>query len=331
MTTTQYGIDAFFIHFGLAVLLFFIVNWIGKKTVSVGYVQLSLLVKDDGTPAFNFLLRILSPVVYLILVAALLQNVGGSKYLYCIYNITIFYWLVRLIIQLGLNRGRLLNWTRQVFYWSISIGLSLWVYSIIEKVDEILPSPGALLEQFWILVILFLYSVFNNVRLSNAKSQQRKDEYIDRHYAKFASKYNDLIVDFFHNNIYEALTYSIMINEDFNRPKVVRAFEYISFWLTGKEHSLGIMQFKTTKYINDLQSLELAMHKIKLDSIKMVQNENYYIDGKYQEWKESSTVREVALKYNHDLNYAYEVQVVFDYLRDTVYKDTADKIMDRIN
>ena len=62
-----------------------------------------------------------------------------------------------------------------------------------------------------------------------------------------------------------------MIYEDFNRPILVRWIEYIQFWITRKPHTLGIMQVTTNEYINDKDSILLAMQKINLDSITVIQ------------------------------------------------------------
>lgn len=162
-----------------------------------------------------------------------------------IFSIAIYYWTFRLIWVLSTGRGRLINWIEQIVYWSVSISLSLWVYSLIEQVEKILPDPRSLLDQLWILIIVFLYSIFNKVQLGRKGTIKRKNNYITSRYRLFHRKYDYLINGFFHNGFYEALTYSIMIYEDFNRPRVVRWIEYIRFWITKKPHSLGIMQVQT--------------------------------------------------------------------------------------
>ncbi len=45
------------IHFALAVLLFFIINWIGAHSISVGYMQMDIVIKEESAPAFNFLFQ----------------------------------------------------------------------------------------------------------------------------------------------------------------------------------------------------------------------------------------------------------------------------------
>jgi hypothetical protein len=46
-----------------------------------------------------------------------------------------------------------------------------------------------------------------------------------------------------------------MIYENFNRPKVNRIIENVSFKLSGKKHSIGPMQFQTNEFINDKKVL----------------------------------------------------------------------------
>ena len=61
----------FITHLGLAVALFYLINWVGKHSYSIGYVEISLFIKDEDSPAVNFLIRVLSPIVYLIIVASI--------------------------------------------------------------------------------------------------------------------------------------------------------------------------------------------------------------------------------------------------------------------
>ena len=58
------------------------------------------------------------------------------------------------------------------------------------------------------------------------------------------------------------MVYAIMIYENFNRPKFVRWIEYVHFLVNTKPHTLGIMQVTTSKWINDRQSIILAIEKI---------------------------------------------------------------------
>ena len=57
--------EVFLVHLGLAIILFFTVNWLGKRSASFGYMHLSVFVRSDPAPAFNFIFRVFCPVVYL--------------------------------------------------------------------------------------------------------------------------------------------------------------------------------------------------------------------------------------------------------------------------
>ena len=66
---TEYHWYILLTHLALSVVLFFIVNWIGARAISVGYMQMNIVIQEDTAPAFNFLFKVLAPVVFLVLCA----------------------------------------------------------------------------------------------------------------------------------------------------------------------------------------------------------------------------------------------------------------------
>ena len=288
------------IHFLFAILLFILINWIGKNSLSVGYMQMNVVIQEDTAPAFNFLFKALGPVVYLILCVVIFQSLKLDNLVDRCYFIVIDYWIFRLLWNLLSNRWKLINWGQQILYWLTSIGIAVWFYNKIGEVNNILPSGQGLVDQMWILIIAFLYAVFNQVKTGNTKTIKRKNSYIESRYKKFHAEYNDIIHSYFHNKFYEALTYSIMVYEDFNRPFMIRIAEYISFFFCRKRpHSLGIMQVMTTNYIDDKQSVKLAIQKIANDA-------NSYLEQTPQEDLNASLLLyHIAEQYNGgDPNYA---------------------------
>lgn len=123
--------------------------------------------------------------------------------------------------------------------------------------------------------------------------------------------------------MYEAITYSIMIYEDFNRPYIVRCIEYLFFYLRKGVYSLGIMQYQTNKYITNKDSLLLAMKKIARDGKTIIEEKDkYYISDDYPRGFASL----IANKYNSgDDTYGYEVAEIFDYIYTKFYSNTNDK------
>ena len=198
------------------------------------------------------------------------------------------------------------------FYWISSIGLSIYVYKLIDKVDKILPDPESLRDEMWILIILFLYSAFNNITFGRNGSLKRKEKYLNKTYTRLKTKYDKTISKECDNFFFTQVIYAIMINENFNRPKIVRWIEYMRFGLTKRPHTLGIMQVTSSKRINDEQSISLATNKIISDCDSILQK---YANNK-KRFSLETIVGKIAGKYNKDDGYVYEVEQIFSTISD---------------
>ena len=261
----MYSLSVCLIHISLAFILFFLVNWIGKHSelLGLGYVSISLSIQDDNAPVFNFLYKVLAPVIYMILVAALFQKFGANSLIYCIYWLVIDYWILRFLFVVVRGRLYLLNWKEQIVYWISSIGLAFAVYSLFDKVD-LLPSSTSMIEELWLVIILFIYSVLNKISPSQKRIAKRIDTYIEKKYCRFHSKYEYLLGGT--SDFQKAILYSIMIYEDFNRPKVARLSERVLYRHSNKKHTYGIMQIMSDHIISDEDSIVLAKQRIESDA-----------------------------------------------------------------
>ena len=104
-----------------------------------------------------------------------------------------------------------------------------------------------------------------------------------------------------------------MIYEDFNRPKIVRYFEIIHFYITKKAHTLGIMQVRTNKMIDDQTSIILAIKKIKTATMT---HKKHLKRNKYKEDTPDKATCEIAGFYNsYNYDYQWQIQNIFDILR----------------
>lgn len=300
------------IHVVAAIFMFLIVNWMGAKSISIGYMQMSIVVEEESFPAFNFLFKAIAPVIIMILFVALAQAVHFDSFTVHCYLIVVFYWLIRVSVVILYGRGSLTNWATQLFYWISSIGLSIYVYKLIDKVDKILPDPESLRDEMWILIILFLYSTFNKMTFGRTGTIKRKEMYLNKTYTYLKSKYDKTISKECNNYFFTQVVYAIMIYENFNRPKIVRWIENIHFWITKKPHTLGIMQVTSSKWINDEQSISLATDKIISDCERIMQE---YIKNK-DSFSLETIVAKIAGKYNKDDEYVYEVGQIFSTISD---------------
>lgn len=299
----------FIIHFSLAVGLFFITNWIGRHSYSIGYMQISIFVKSETAPAFNFLFRVLSPVVYIIIVSAVLYKIGLDGLVTNIYLVTIYYIGFRILFNVLTNRAKLLNWSRQ-FIHAISMSIISWlVYdSIIKDKKNILPDFSTISNELWIIILLFVFQVLNNLTFSTGDTEKRKENYLMSRYSKFKNKYGSLINDLTKNKRLEALAYAIMIYEDFNRPNAARLIENLKFRLTKKTMTLGVMQVKSSQIIDDFESVKKGMEKLIFDLKEIISKNEVGREGPYRDWEILSKLIE---KFNGGKSYNHEVSDLF--------------------
>ena len=108
---TEYYWYILLTHFVLSVALFFIVNWIGARAISIGYMQMDIVIQEDSAPAFNFLFKVLAPVVFIILCAVGFEALGIPQFNNNIYfPIEVFLWH---LLPHACRWGRALRWVHQ--------------------------------------------------------------------------------------------------------------------------------------------------------------------------------------------------------------------------
>lgn len=111
-------------YFGLAVVLFWIVNWLGRRSTSFGYLSLSVLHQPDDAPAFNFLFRVETPLIFMILVSTAFYSLHFDNAARTSFFIPIYYFGFRLLYNVAMGWSGLLNWPVQIVQISIGSGLA---------------------------------------------------------------------------------------------------------------------------------------------------------------------------------------------------------------
>lgn len=315
--------DILFVQIFLGIGLFFLINWIGKHSYSIGYMEISIFVKTEEAPALNFLIRVLTPVVYIILVSTILYYFGLDKYVWNIFLVNIYYIIFRLLFNILTNRGLLLNWYRQFLYWGAIVVISYFTYDkLISVKANILPDFTTIANELWIIILIFVFQVTNNIRLSKNGTIKRKQNYLKSRHIYFKNLYGRKIKEITQNEVLEAITFAILIYEDFNRPKLARLIENIKFRLTKKPHTLGVMQVLTNKFLTDKESVILGTTKI-VDAYKIYLNKSDNENYEYNEW---SVMSQIIADYNTGTSYSYEVTELAQMIKKEFYKGTNDTL-----
>ncbi|MCX2432831.1 hypothetical protein [Pedobacter sp. GR22-10] len=317
--------DLFVVHFTLGVILFFLINWVGRHSFSMGYMEITLFIKDEEAPAINYLIRVLSPIVYLIIVSSILYLLKLDKYVINIYLVNIYYISFRLFFNVITSRGPLLNWGKQVIYWVSIILLSYLVYDkIIKYRVNVLPDFTTIANELWIIILVFIFQIVNGVKLSSDGQIKRKTKYLKSKYLYFKVRYGNIISQNTRNDSLEIIAYAILIYEDFNRPIVARWLEYVTFFITGSKHSLGVMQFPTDKFITDLQSVDLGTKKLrnKYNSILAEIDEKPEIGYSIYDAE-----REIIGNYNGGSKYYNEIMQLSNSIKEQFYSGSIDTLL----
>ena len=147
--------------FLLGVLLFFIVNFIGKYSKNFGYSDIKFDIHSDELVGFNFVLRILTPVVFTILVASLLYYLKWDFLVNNLYLLVAYSFLFRAIWNVAHNRTQLINWYTQIGYASLAILATYLAYKyLILPKTPLFPDLETVANELWIIIFLFLYKIF---------------------------------------------------------------------------------------------------------------------------------------------------------------------------
>lgn len=288
---------------------FYAQNFIGKISSHNGYMQLSMFYSSDSSPAYNFVFRIISPVIIALIISALLYSSGLGAHTFVVWLSIPVQFCLRAAHVILFGRFKLINWFK---FNSIAIISSFIGYSVdhqlISKKEFLFPNLETVGNELWLVIGFFIYKIANDMQLSGSDTMKRKDQYLKDIYTGFSNKYAEAIDSATNLLQIRQLTYAIMIVENFNRPKLIRAFEN-KFSLVGLAKTTGIMQVSSSGPLSDLESISLAVKKLEQDylQIKIVtekRDANFFTE---RSWMEDAVLRRTAWLYNNDDSYASEV------------------------
>jgi len=319
----------------LAVAFFFFINWLGEHSEAEGYRPLSFFVQPDEAPAFNLTFRTLSPVVYIVIVAAVLYLLHLDWLVKNLYLVTVFYAVIRLLVNFLNGQMPLVAWRVRLTSW-LSIPFSWFVYEhIIKTKQHLLPDLDKISDELWLGVLVFLYSAFNSIKVPTDRIENRLSQYVEASYNSFTKNYGIVVSRKTEDQRMQALIYSIMIYENFNRPKLRRLSENVGFRL-GKCKTLGVMQVTTGELITDLESVEIGVdiilsdYNAAYDEAKRRADEAKEAANKSGEhYHESSLtsglIRQTIRKYNPDDDYLAEVNSIYERVVKSHYPSLNDE------
>ena len=312
----------------LALGVFFLMGWLGSQSISFGYTAISAVTSDYNAPAFNFLYRVLTPIVFIVIISSIFYIFNFDGYVKDIWLVPLYYLIIKGIYISALNRLPLINLRREALIWLCTTFVSWAIYDYFIKFRfSLLPEPNELKNEFWILIILYLYSIFNNTDYNEyEKAEERRKKYIRNIYLLHKRKYGDFIFMGTSHLLAETIVHTILVYEGFNRPKMLRLIEIIFHPSLCK--TIGPMQIFCNKKISEIESLKLGIEKVNVSFNKTMllgKEQAKIISGKEFDPITNSShrkylVKSVASNYNKDDSYVENIEILHDEIIELFYK-----------
>jgi len=205
-------------------------------------------------------------LLFILIISGICSKYGFSKLNINIFLIFVFEMIFKIIYySYFLEDDFFDKEENNVIYYVVLIilGYILNIY-FINKASYIFLSSDDLRIVIWFIMLLFLYQFFKDneffkkVEVNNNK-KILNDQRIYVSYARMKSIYNK---DINYEKDINDILYSIMIFENYRRPKFLRNIDNFRYRFDGGVKRLGIMQVKTKKFISDLESIDIVYKKI---------------------------------------------------------------------
>lgn len=289
------------VHLLLAVILFFLVNWIGEHAVDFGYVSTTLFEEPNESVALNFFIRAMSPAVFIITLSAVAVYAGRPSLRYDIYWVAIYYYALRAFVIILLNRQRLISWWRYTAHAVVGSSAAAVAYkTLILPNRSLIPNLEQAGNELWLAILAFLYAVANKVPLAGGPGAKRRNDFIQTHYRLARQLFGHIIDAKLSDDLLRLTAYSVLIYEDYSRPPLIRKVERAMWWKRTK--TTGVMQVSAEVPLSDVASVD------KGTDILMASWE------KYSSEPASSRVYSTIADYNRDQDYVGRVLEVMEIL-----------------
>ncbi|WP_282060059.1 hypothetical protein [Roseobacter litoralis] len=305
------------IHVALALMLFFLVNWIGKHAIDFGYVSTSLFEEPNESVALNFFIRALSPAVFIILVSSATVAVDRPELRLGIINVVPYYYVLRAVVILLFNRHRLISWPRYIGHSIFGIAFAALAYNhLILPNRSLIPDLETAGNELWLALLAFLYAVANKTTLSGGPGARRRNTFVNSHYVAARARFGEQIDSKVSDELLKLVAYSVLVYEDYCRPPAIRTLERLAVWK--KRRTTGIMQVAADEVLTDVESVNRGLDILLTSWEKHSSREHVW-----------SRVRLSISDYNKDEDYIQRVHEVMEILAkrsDPSFKAAYDSI-----
>jgi len=297
-----------------------------------------MFTEREDAVAFNFLFRVCTPVVLIILVAAACYGSGQDHLTRNLHYSIAYYICFRILFNVLRGRTLLLPWRRLVLQWIATLALSFVAYAyLISRKENLFPDLQTLGNEVWLAIIAYLYILADRGFSGDAGAEKRSLRYLLARRALFQVRFGGILTTELPNERWRRLVMSVLIVEDFNRPRVARALER-ALHRFGLAKTLGIMQVSTSCPVSDCESVRLGVQRLQqayeeavaANDWRLLHAGPYWTPDATRAREEANLVHATLVRYNPSGDYARDVESVYDKLiatfpvgeSDTFHPDT---------
>lgn len=229
--------ENFWAHALIALALLIVSERLGRLLIAYrdDYQPITSLFQVESSVGFNAVYRVLFTPLCIVGVSILLYLLNLSWVVVNIWTVSVWFAALQAaMIFLG-ARWALVHKIQFFAFHALSIAISYFLYEVLIKngLSRLLPDEANLRTDLWLIVILFLYGLFQAVRRNEDTSKRTR--YALKRAKKFRRKYAHVLEKY--EPGFQDVLLSVMIFEDFNRPYVARIWENIT-----SAHTRTIMQ-----------------------------------------------------------------------------------------
>lgn len=242
-------------------------------------------------------------LIYLMIIAGVCSSNNWSRFNDNLFIVIIFQFVVDIIFSTYFLEENFFEKSEDnILYYVILIASSFIInQSFFNQVSVVFPTGEDLRVILWLLVIIFLYKICSQCSIFKGrnfvKTKFKLDaEHILVSYVKLKHRFNNEVN--FSNKQLELIVFAIMVFENDRCPIFFRKINNLLFKIDGKRRKLGIMQVESSKFISDVDSIELVYKKLE----KISDNKN---KGKVK--KEEEIISKYSKEYSEEINYIYNV------------------------
>lgn len=315
----------------LSIVLFFLMQTLGSPISNIiNFKQKYDTFKfynDETSAGHNILFNIILPNIFILFIYEF--NVVPLKEQ--LFYVVVGYLIIRYFTIIFIfGRKKLLNLKYELTLIIFTLVVTYWICKQIISINISLKVP---IEDFkneiLLIVILFLFKAFKEIlfsKFSDRKNTTNREKYIESFYGYFHKQYDGLINMIFEDikkeisdektrNAFvssfrkmKIVMYSIMIYENFSRPKFFRSFERLASVFSLKEYSTGVMQITSSDILTDKASVSHAAQFIY----------HHFLEGLKNGEETQEIIPSVLETYNTSERneYGQEVMYIYEHLQE---------------